>query len=134
MITHKIAITGLALVLMFGVACGDDSGSDGGSDAGVQAEVDVTEVVCPADAVELSDGLCYVEHEVGEGPGAEKGDVIEVHYTGELNDGTVFDSSEGGAPIELTLGIGQVIEGWDKGLEGMKVGGSRTLIIPGDLA
>jgi peptidylprolyl isomerase len=134
MITQRIALTTLALTLIMGAACGEDSGSsDGGSDAGAQPP-DVTEFVCPDDAIDVTDGLCYVEHEVGQGPEAEEGDVVEVDYTGTLNDGTVFDSSEGRGPLEFTLGVGQVIPGWDEGIAGMAVGGSRTLTIQSDLA
>jgi peptidylprolyl isomerase/FKBP-type peptidyl-prolyl cis-trans isomerase FkpA len=140
MTTHisirRIAPYVLALALIFAVACGEEGGSDGdeGSDAGAQASSEAPAAGCGADAVELPDGLCYVEHEAGNGPEAEKGDTVEVDYTGKLTDETVFDSSEGRAPIEFTLGVGQVIEGWDKGLVGMKVGGSRTLTIPPELA
>lgn len=80
-------------------------------------------------------GLKYVEPKVGEGPEAKKGDLVSVHYTGKLKDGTKFDSSrDRGEPIQFVLGIGKVIKGWDEGLQGMKVGGKRKLIIPADLA
>ncbi len=62
---------------------------------------------------------------------AEPGDVVTVNYTGKLADGTVFDSSAShGQPFSFTLGAGQVIPGWDKGLVGMKVGETKTLVIP----
>lgn len=65
---------------------------------------------------------------------AKAGDTVAVHYTGMLTDGTVFDSSVGrGTPIEFPLGAGYVIEGWDKGLEGMKIGEKRLLSIPSDM-
>ena len=68
---------------------------------------------------------------VGEGKEAVPGAIIKVHYTGTLEDGTVFDSSvDRGEPFEFTLGVGQVISGWDQGFTGMKVGGKRELIIP----
>ncbi len=80
-------------------------------------------------------GLKYVEPKVGEGAEAKKGDLVSVHYTGKLKDGTKFDSSrDRGEPIQFVLGIGKVIKGWDEGLQGMKVGGKRKLIIPADLA
>ncbi len=61
--------------------------------------------------------------------------VIEVHYTGKLENGTVFDSSvDRGKPIQFTLGAGQVIPGWDMGINGMKEGGKRILKIPPELA
>lgn len=71
----------------------------------------------------------------GSGPAAKAGDVVSVHYTGKLLDGTVFDSSRTrGQPIEFPLGQGQVIPGWDQGLVGLKVGGQRCLTIPARLA
>ncbi|CAK7897233.1 peptidyl-prolyl cis-trans isomerase Fpr2p [[Candida] anglica] len=66
---------------------------------------------------------------------AGKGDTIRVHYTGQLDDGTVFDSSyPRGEPITFTLGVRQVIPGWDQGLDGICVGEKRKLTIPSDLA
>lgn len=72
---------------------------------------------------------------VGTGAEATVGKVISVHYTGTLTDGTKFDSSKDrGELFEFTLGAGQVIQGWDKGFEGMKIGGKRKLTIPASLA
>jgi FKBP-type peptidyl-prolyl cis-trans isomerase FkpA len=78
---------------------------------------------------------------VGTGPDATVGKLVTVNYTGWLYDtsrtdgkGTQFDTSIGKQPFPLTLGAGQVIKGWDQGIVGMKVGGSRRLIIPPDLA
>jgi rhodanese-related sulfurtransferase len=74
---------------------------------------------------------------VFEGEGAEtiKHSKIQVHYTGKLQDGTKFDSSyDRGEPFSFQIGLRQVIEGWEIGLMGMKVGGKRTLIIPPELA
>jgi len=59
-----------------------------------------------------------------------KGDNVKVHYTGRLDDGTVFDSSEGKGPLEFTVGSGQVIQGFDEAVAGMKVGDSKTVRIP----
>jgi FKBP-type peptidyl-prolyl cis-trans isomerase len=134
-LTRKVAPYVLVLALALTAACGEEgSGNGNDTDPGAQESSAAPEAGCGADAVELEDGLCYVEHEAGNGPEAEKGDVVEVDYTGKLTDDTVFDSSEERGPIEFTLGIGQVIEGWDKGIAGMKVGGSRTLTIPPELA
>ena len=77
---------------------------------------------------------------VGAGATATNGRVLTVDYTGWLydagapdNKGTVFDTSVGRQPFALTLGAGQVIQGWDQGLVGMQVGGLRRLVIPPDL-
>lgn len=71
---------------------------------------------------------------VGTGAEAVSGKLISVHYTGTLTNGTKFDSSKDrGEPFEFTLGAGQVIEGWDKGFAGMKVGGKRKLTIPSEM-
>ena len=65
---------------------------------------------------------------------AKKGDKVKVHYTGKLEDGSVFDSSGGGSPLEFTLGQGQVIPGFDQGVLGMEPGESKVLNIPVDQA
>ena len=77
--------------------------------------------------------LVVQDEVVGSGAEALVGSVVKVHYTGKLQDGTVFDTSLGKAPIEFTLGTGAVIQGWEQGLQGMKVGGKRLLIIPAAL-
>lgn len=73
---------------------------------------------------------------VGDGRAAKAGDNVVVHYVGVLfSDGEQFDASwDNGQPFPFVLGQGNVIPGWDQGVEGMKVGGRRTLIIPPDLA
>jgi FKBP-type peptidyl-prolyl cis-trans isomerase len=65
--------------------------------------------------------------------GAQKGDIIRVHYTGTLTNGMKFDSSIGKEPVEMSLGAGQVIKGWEEGLAGMQVGEKRHLVIPPNL-
>lgn len=65
---------------------------------------------------------------------AKKGDKVTVHYTGSLDDGTVFDSSEGREPLEVTLGSGQVIPGFDAALTGMTIGEKKNVKIPVDQA
>lgn len=80
-----------------------------------------------------SSGLQIIEVKPGTGKVAQSGSTVSVHYTGYLTDGTKFDSSIGGDPIVFPLGTGQVIEGWEEGLNGMKVGEKRRLIIPPQL-
>ena len=80
------------------------------------------------------EGLKYFIEKEGKGKPVKSGDIIEVHYTGWLSDGTKFDSSrDRGEPISLELGIGRVIRGWDLGLVGMKTGEKRLLLIPPSL-
>jgi peptidylprolyl isomerase len=67
---------------------------------------------------------------VGTGEEATAGRMVSVHYTGRLGDGSVFDSSRGREAFQFMLGAGQVIQGWDQGVAGMKVGGVRMLEIP----
>ena len=88
------------------------------------------------DKVNTTDsGLEYVDTVVGNGDSPKQGDKVVVHYTGTLEDGTKFDSSvDRGTPFEFTIGVGQVIRGWDEGVMSMQVGGKRTLNIPADLA
>ena len=76
-------------------------------------------------------GLIVEEVVVGAGALAASGQSVKVHYTGWLTDGTKFDSSKDrGDPFVFPLGAGQVIKGWDEGVQGMKVGGTRKLTIP----
>jgi FKBP-type peptidyl-prolyl cis-trans isomerase len=89
----------------------------------------------PAPAAETVTELKIEDTKVGKGKTAKAGDLVTVHYTGWLMDGTKFDSSvDRGQPFQFTLGAGQVIPGWDEGVAGMKVGGTRVLIIPADKA
>jgi FKBP-type peptidyl-prolyl cis-trans isomerase 2 len=65
---------------------------------------------------------------------AKSGDTVKVHYSGRLTDGTTFDSSEGRDPLEFKVGNGDVIKGFDDGVNGMSVGEKKTLHIPADEA
>lgn len=81
-----------------------------------------------------SSGLVIEELAVGEGDAAKPGQVVSVHYTGWLTDGSKFDSSvDRNDPFEFPLGRGYVISGWDEGVAGMQVGGKRKLTIPPQL-
>jgi FKBP-type peptidyl-prolyl cis-trans isomerase len=88
-----------------------------------------------SDTVTTASGLKYVDLKIGEGASAQIGKKLTVHYTGWFTDGQKFASSrDDGEPLNLTLGQKQVIQGWEEGLTGMKVGGMRKLIIPPNLA
>lgn len=71
---------------------------------------------------------------IGTGEAVKEGDTISVHYIGTLQNGQQFDNShERGAPFTFTVGEGRVIQGWEQGVRGMKVGGQRVLVIPAEL-
>lgn len=90
----------------------------------------------------MLDPLVKTDSVVGKGAEAQLGAKVFVHYTGWLykpmaknQRGREFDSSiKRGEPLEFVLGAGRVIKGWDQGIQGMRVGGKRTLIIPSHLA
>jgi peptidylprolyl isomerase len=93
----------------------------------------------PAQTIEAPDGLKYIDTKPGSGQVAVAGLSVAVHYTGWIYKngvkGVQFDTSrERGKPIVFKLGTGQVIRGWDEGVAGMRPGGTRTLIIPPELA
>lgn len=88
--------------------------------------------------ITTASGLQYEDTTPGTGAEAQKGNYVSVHYTGWLYEngqkGMKFDSSKDrGEPFEFPLGDGMVIQGWDEGVQGMKVGGTRLLLIPSDL-
>jgi len=79
----------------------------------------------------MTDTLTIEDLHTGDGAEAQAGQEVTVHYTGWLTDGTKFDSSKDrGIPFSFPLGAGHVIQGWDKGVVGMKIGGKRKLTIP----
>lgn len=99
-------------------------------------KVSEAEIEKLADGFNKTDsGLRYQMLQEGSGTKAEKGNTVSVHYKGQLVDGTVFDSSyKRNQPIDFALGVGQVIAGWDEGIQLLKVGDKARFVIPGDLA
>jgi len=99
------------------------------SDTQAMGEFDPTKVVT------TESGLKYQDLKVGTGQPAQSGDLLEMHYTGWLTNGTKFDSSHNvGKPFPFYVDRSQVIQGWHIGAKGMKVGGKRRILIPSDLA
>ena len=89
----------------------------------------------PGQEIKTESGLLMIEHIEGDGVKPESGQLVFVHYTGLLPDGTEFDSSHSrGEPLRFNVGVGKVIKGWDEALLDMSVGSKRTLVIPPDLA
>jgi len=106
-------------------------------DKEIMEESQSTTISEPAVGEEITteSGLKYIDDILGSGEFPKAGDKVKVHYTGTLEDGTKFDSSrDRGKPFEFSLGLGQVIKGWDEGIATMKPGGKRKLIIPSTLA
>jgi peptidylprolyl isomerase len=98
-------------------------------------KVDPLADINPEDLITTDSGLQYVLIEEGTGETPQAGDLVEVHYTGMLEDGTKFDSSyDRGQPIIFPLGTGRVIPGWDEGIALLKVGSKAKLVIPSELA
>ncbi|HSB12176.1 MAG TPA: FKBP-type peptidyl-prolyl cis-trans isomerase [Blastocatellia bacterium] len=88
----------------------------------------------PDGTVTTASGLQYVDEVVGNGESPKLGQMVTVHYTGTLENGTKFDSSvDQGRPLPFKIGTGEVIRGWDEGIMTMKVGGKRRLIVPPSL-
>lgn len=96
-------------------------------------EPQVAAVVAEKDYTVTESGLKYYDLVQGSGETPLAGQTVVVHYTGWLEDGTVFDSSVGGDPFSFVLGQGSVIAGWDEGVATMKVGTKRQLVIPAEL-
>jgi peptidylprolyl isomerase len=95
---------------------------------------DAPATVDDTDYTTTESGLKYYDFVLGEGPSPETGQIVTVHYTGWLEDGTKFDSSlDRAQPFAFKIGAGQVIAGWDEGVATMQAGGKRQLVIPPDL-
>jgi peptidylprolyl isomerase len=93
-----------------------------------------TKSTSDSDIPKTVDHLIKKDIKVGTGAEAKAGDTVTVNYKGTLTDGSQFDSSyDRHEPFSFQLGAGNVIKGWDEGVQGMKVGGKRKLIIPSDL-
>ena len=120
------------MAVLFASSCNKESDEDlrQKEEAGLQQYIDDNGITTEPNA----SGLYYIETKAGTGAQAVAGKMVSVHYTGKLLNGTVFDSSAGGNPIDFVLGVGQVIPGWDEGIALMKQGGVASLIIPSSLA
>jgi peptidylprolyl isomerase len=122
--------------------CGDDDSTESSTSTGetTAAQSDQTDTKTKP-TIEVPEGepptvLAEEDLVEGSGPGAKKGDEVTVQYVGVgYETGEEFDASwDRGEPFSFQLGVGQVIKGWDEGVEGMKAGGRRQLTIPPDLA
>jgi peptidylprolyl isomerase len=118
----------VVVVLVAGGGSDDESGGPVSDDLSTRPVIEASDET-PTE-LEIED---IVE---GDGPAAKEGDTLEMQYVGAVTEsGEEFDASwDRGEPFEFELGSGNVIEGWDEGIKGMKVGGRRQLVIPPDLA
>ena len=117
--------------LLAACAPGENASLQGCKTMSSTADIPVTSLIDTLQLRRTASGLGIEELREGTGRMAEAGNVVAVHYTGWLTDGSKFDSSrDRGEVITFVLGRGQVIAGWEEGLAGMKVGGRRKLEIP----
>lgn len=99
-----------------------------------KAQIDKAAKYLP-NATKTASGIFYVVDKTGSGSKPTRGQTVSVHYTGKLLDGTVFDSSvQRNEPIEIAIGVGQVIAGWDEIVMDMKIGEKRRIVLPPELA
>jgi peptidylprolyl isomerase len=122
------AVLAVIVIVVVVARGGDEDGGTETAEAKPKPTVEVPEGPAP-------DELVVEDIEEGDGAEAQTGDTVSVNYVGVLLDGgTEFDNSyDGGQPFEFQLGAGGVIPGWDEGVQGMKVGGRRQLVIPPQL-
>lgn len=131
----NLFLTGLVALVLAGALVGCQSQPEEPQTT-TPTEQPAPETPAPDASTETSEvtELKIEDLQVGTGAEAKQGDTVTVHYTGWLTDGTKFDSSlDSGQPFTFRLGAGEVIPGWDQGVEGMKVGGKRKLTIPPQL-
>lgn len=135
-----LVLFGALLAFAWSCAGADDDNSPAGATGDV-GEVIPTELfiyddasLAAVDTIVTASGLVYIEIEAGDGQLPGHGSLVSVHYTGTLEDGTVFDSSyPRRAPFRFALGLGVVIAGWDEGFALMSTGSRARLIIPPEL-
>ena len=137
--THRLLRTVLLVPFVFAAAaCGGDE--NGPADVVLQNPTDLTyDASLGVDLASMQlqpSGLYIRDLEVGTGNPVVAGDLLVVHYSGWVHDGTLFDSSRraGRTPFTVEAGSSGVIAGWQEGLLGMRLGGVRQLVIPPDLA
>ena len=118
------------LLLLLGLGCADASGPSASIESTSFAPA--LQVDLPA-STRLASGLYYRDIDPGSGPVVASGQLLSVFYTGWLANGQRFDGNVGGQPFAFRLGAREVIDGWDQGVAGMRVGGKRQLIIPPSL-
>jgi FKBP-type peptidyl-prolyl cis-trans isomerase len=122
LVVHRALFGVLLTITLAACGGGDAPGGDVTFDSSLNVNLDQMN--------HAANGLYSRDLTEGTGATATSGSIAVVHYTGWLPDGTEFDSSRRGQPFRFPVGGGQVIQGWDEGVAGMKVGGRRQLVIP----
>ena len=125
-----VVLAAVVVIVLVGQGGGDEESGGASASANEGEKPEITVPDAPATELVTDDVI------TGDGAEAKEGDEVEVEYVGVAQStGTEFDSSwERDEPFSFPLGGGQVIPGWDEGIVGMKEGGRRLLVIPGDLA
>lgn len=124
----------LPVLMLLSLIAACDSSEVRDDDSEQTPEVDPPRVVADSVYTVTASGLKYYDFVVGQGEAAQPGNQVQVHYSGWLTNGTLFDSSiPRHQPFSFRLGRNQVIDGWDEGLVGMQQGGQRQLVIPPSL-
>ena len=123
----KYVVVGIVIVLAAVVVLAQNTAQSTAQKAGAPAAPSKV----TGDGVRTPSGLVYWDIRVGTGAAAKEGSRVRVHYTGWLANGKKFDSSvDVGTPFDFRIGDGEVIQGWEEGVTGMRVGGKRQLRIP----
>jgi FKBP-type peptidyl-prolyl cis-trans isomerase len=127
-------LNALSCLLLLGLGCADGSGPSNQPEASIESTsfAPALQVDLPA-STRLASGLYYRDIDPGSGPVVASGQRLSVFYTGWLANGQRFDGNVGGQPFAFRLGAREVIDGWDQGVAGMRIGGKRQLIIPPSL-
>jgi peptidylprolyl isomerase len=129
-----MALLLLAMAIIIPACAQKDAKGTGETGPAIQAPQNKPGSQSQAATIKTASGLAYQETQLGTGAQPVMGKRVKVHYTGLLENGTKFDSSvDRGEPFIFTIGVGQVIPGWDEGVLTMKTGGKRKLIVPPQL-
>jgi peptidylprolyl isomerase len=129
---RAIALVGVVALLAVGCGGDDTSTTTTTADADPTTTTTADATTTTADATTTTEATAGTD--ASDGQVVESGDAVSVHYTGTLDDGTVFDSSEGGATLDFTQGVGQMIPGFDAAVLGMAVGEKKTVRLSPDEA
>ncbi len=139
---HFLPMIGPAVLFSLAACGGSDAPRSGGEPAATAAAPSPIDTMTFASELNIdlkqftrtASGLYYRDLVVGDGAEVLSGKMVSVYYVGMLANGQIFDSATpDGGPVAFAVGVGRLIQGWDEGIPGMKVGGKRQLIVPPEL-